>query len=98
MAPPPPRRPPPRAVAAAAAAAERLGRGALFHKPDARWGAPKAVVCLDVRLAGAGASPRSYLLTELATLACLEALNEELYAATSPGCTTTSARRCTASC
>jgi secreted Zn-dependent insulinase-like peptidase len=73
-----PRQPPPVLLSASPG-------GALFHKPDARWGAPKAVVCLDVRLAGAGASPRSYLLTELATLACLEALNEELYAATVAG-------------
>ena len=39
-----PRQPPPVLLSASPG-------GALFHKPDARWGAPKAVVCLDVRLA-----------------------------------------------
>ena len=59
--------------------------GVLFHRPDKRFGSPKAVLQLEVCCAHAGESAEARLLSEMGVKVVVETLNEESYAATIAG-------------
>ena len=59
--------------------------GVLFHRPDKRFGSPKAVLQLEVCCAHAGESAEARLLSEMGVQVVVETLNEESYAATIAG-------------
>ncbi|PNH06715.1 Zinc-metallopeptidase, peroxisomal [Tetrabaena socialis] len=61
------------------------GRLRLWHKPDTRFGQPKAVLYLDVQSPEAYSSPRAAVMTRLFVKLMLDYLNEMAYPAQQAG-------------
>ncbi|KAG2427393.1 hypothetical protein HYH02_014613 [Chlamydomonas schloesseri] len=61
------------------------GRLRLWHKPDTRFGQPKAVLYLDIQSPEAYSSPRAAVLTRLFVKLVLDYLNEVAYPAQQAG-------------
>ncbi|PNW78182.1 hypothetical protein CHLRE_09g386113v5 [Chlamydomonas reinhardtii] len=73
------------AAAAPVVALAVPGRLRLWHKPDTRFGQPKAVLYLDIQSPEAYSSPRAAVLTRLFVKLVLDYLNEVAYPAQQAG-------------